>query len=81
VWNWAQNATLVRAGAVIAHIKRWHAEVQPHMHYPAILRCPGASESWLSPSYQQESCFFGFVIYYAEDGSLSLNKLWWNAVS
>lgn len=62
---------LARAGAVIARIKRWHAEVQPHMHYPVILRCTGASESWLSPSYQQESCFFGFVIYYAEDGSLS----------
>lgn len=62
---------LARAGAVIARIKRWHAEVQPHMHYPVILRCTGASESWLNPSYQQESCFFGFVIYYAEDGSLS----------
>ncbi|QGU87944.1 D-arabinono-1,4-lactone oxidase [Erwinia sorbitola] len=62
---------LARAGAVIARIKRWHAETQPHMHYPVILRCTGASESWLSPAYQQESCFFGFVIYYAEDGSLS----------
>lgn len=62
---------LARAGAVIARIKRWHAEVQPHMHYPVILRCTGASESWLNPAYQQESCFFGFVIYYAEDGSLS----------
>ena len=41
------------------------------MHYPVILRCTGASESWLSPLYQQPSCFFGFVVYYAEDGSLS----------
>lgn len=62
---------LARAGAVIERIKRWHADNQPHLHYPVILRCTGASESWLSPAWQQESCFFGFVVYYAEDGSLS----------
>ncbi|PLV55970.1 D-arabinono-1,4-lactone oxidase [Erwinia sp. B116] len=62
---------LERAPAVIERIKRWHADEQPHMHYPVILRCTGASESWLSPAYQQASCFFGFVVYYAEDGSLS----------
>lgn len=60
-----------RTAAVIAKIKAWHAETQPHMHYPIILRCTGASESWLSPAYGQEACFFGFVVYYAEDGSLS----------
>lgn len=62
---------LARAGAVIERIKRWHTENQPHLHYPVILRCTGASESWLSPAWQRESCFFGFVVYYAEDGSLS----------
>ncbi|CCG87626.1 D-arabinono-1,4-lactone oxidase [Erwinia piriflorinigrans] len=62
---------VARVGAVIERIKRWHQQTQPHMHYPVILRCTGASESWLSPSWQQESCFFGFVVYYAEDGSLS----------
>ena len=41
------------------------------MHYPVILRCTGASQSWLSPAWQQPSCYFGFVVYYAEDGSLS----------
>ena len=41
------------------------------MHYPVILRCTGASDSWLSPAYGQETCFFGFVVYYAEDGSLA----------
>ena len=62
---------LARAGRVVAAIKRWHAETRPHMHYPVILRATGASDSWLSPSYGQETCFFGFVVYYAEDGSLA----------
>ena len=62
---------LARAGEVVAAIKRWHAETRPHMHYPVILRATGASDSWLSPSYGTETCFFGFVVYYAEDGSLS----------
>lgn len=62
---------LDRAGAVIDKIKAWHAETQPRMHYPVILRCTGASEAWLSPSHGQETCYFGFVVYYSEDGSLS----------
>lgn len=62
---------LSRAGEVIAAIKRWHAETRPRMHYPVILRCTGASEAWLSPSRGEETCYFGFVVYYADDGSLS----------
>lgn len=62
---------LTRAGEVIRKIKAWHADTQPHMHYPIILRCTGPSSSWLSPAYQQDTCFFGFVVYYSEDGSLS----------
>ena len=62
---------LARAGALIKKIKQWHAETNPRMHYPVILRCTGPSEAWLSPSYGQETCYFGFVVYYAEDGSLS----------
>ena len=62
---------LARAGRVVAAIKRWHAETNPHMHYPVILRATGASDSWLSPAYGHDTCFFGFVVYYAEDGSLS----------
>ncbi|MGB9096753.1 D-arabinono-1,4-lactone oxidase [Erwinia sp.] len=62
---------LAKTGEVISKIKAWHAETQPHMHYPIILRCTGPSSSWLSPSYGQDTCFFGFVVYYAEDGSLS----------
>ncbi len=62
---------LAVAGGMIKRIKEWHAETQPRLHYPIILRCTGASESWLSPAHGQETCFFGFVVYYAEDGSLS----------
>jgi len=62
---------LARAAEVIGKIKRWYAEKHPHMHYPIILRCTGPSSAWLSPAYQQATCFFGFVVYYADDGSLS----------
>ncbi len=61
--------------AVISKIKRWYAENQPHMHYPIILRCTGASSAWLSPAWDRPTCFFGFVVYYADDGSLSQEGL------
>lgn len=62
---------LSRAPAVIARIKAWHSRSHPHMHYPIILRCTGPSQAWLSPAWQEPTCFFGFVVYYAADGSLS----------
>ncbi len=62
---------LQRAGRVINKIKQWHTDTNPHMHYPIILRCTGPSAAWLSPAYGENTCFFGFVVYYAEDGSLS----------
>ncbi|QKJ87715.1 L-gulono-1,4-lactone dehydrogenase [Paramixta manurensis] len=66
---------LARAAEVIGKIKRWYAENHPHMHYPIILRCTGPSSAWLSPASQQATCFFGFVVYYADDGSLSEDGL------
>ena len=60
---------------ILRKIKIWYAEKHPHMHYPIILRCTGASQAWLSPAYQQPTCFFGFVVYYADDGSLSQEGL------
>ena len=62
---------LALAGGMIKKIKDWHAETQPRMHYPVILRCTGPSDAWLSPSHGQDTCYFGFVVYYSEDGSLS----------
>jgi FAD/FMN-containing dehydrogenase len=62
---------LANAPAAIARIKAWYAKTHPHMHYPIILRCTGPSDAWLSPSWQTPTCYFGFVVYYAEDGSLS----------
>jgi FAD/FMN-containing dehydrogenase len=66
---------LAQTPQIIRHIKQWYAENQPHMHYPIILRCTGASDAWLSPAYHQETCYFGFVVYYADDGSLSQDGL------
>jgi FAD/FMN-containing dehydrogenase len=62
---------LDRAAEIISKLKCWYAQHRPHMHYPIILRCTGASSAWLSPAYQRPTCFFGFVVYYADDGSLS----------
>lgn len=62
---------LARAGEVVRAIEAWHATTRPHLHYPVILRCTGGSDSWLSPSYGTPTCYFGFVVYYAEDGSLA----------
>ena len=62
---------LARAGEVVALLKRWHADTRPRMHYPVILRCTGASNAWLSPAHGAATCYFGFVVYYADDGTLS----------
>ncbi|MDI9219826.1 D-arabinono-1,4-lactone oxidase [Pantoea sp. EA-12] len=66
---------LDKTPAIISKIKAWYAQNHPHMHYPIILRCTGASDAWLSPAYAQPTCFFGFVVYYADDGSLSQDGL------
>ncbi|WP_413734079.1 D-arabinono-1,4-lactone oxidase [Sodalis sp. RH21] len=62
---------LRRAGEMIRKIKTWYAATHPHMHYPIILRCTGPSSAWLSPAYGEATCFFGFVVYYGADGTLS----------
>jgi len=62
---------LAQAGEVVQAIKLWHIQTRPRMHYPVILRCTGPSDAWLSPSHGQDTCYFGFVVYYSEDGSLS----------
>lgn len=69
--NIEMGIPLSRAGAVIEKIKAWCDATHPHMHYPIILRCTGKSSAWLSPSWGEATCFFGFVVYYADDGSLS----------
>ncbi len=62
---------LDRVAEVVEAVRAWHAATAPRMHYPIILRCTGPSAAWLSPSHGQDTCYFGFVVYYAEDGSLS----------
>ena len=62
---------LTRAAAVIQRLQQWYASDRPRMHYPVILRCTGGSDAWLSPTQGTPTCYFGFVVYYAADGSLS----------
>ena len=63
------------AGTVIRQLRRWYHETQPRLHYPIILRCTGPSTAWLSPAHDQPVCYFGFVVYYAHDGSISADGL------
>ena len=62
---------LERAAAVVQELRDWYDRTNPHLHYPIILRATGPSRAWLSPSHGQDTLYFGFVVYYAEDGSLS----------
>lgn len=62
---------LDRAAAVVQELRDWYERTNPHLHYPIILRSTGPSRAWLSPSHGQDTLYFGFVVYYAEDGSLS----------
>jgi FAD/FMN-containing dehydrogenase len=49
----------------------WYQERQPNLHYPIIMRPTGPSDAWLSPAYQRDTCYYGLVIYQAEDGSFT----------
>jgi FAD/FMN-containing dehydrogenase len=62
---------LERAAIAIRRFRDWYRTNKSHMHYPVILRCTGASSAWLSPAFGQRTLFFGFVVYYADDGTLS----------
>jgi FAD/FMN-containing dehydrogenase len=62
---------LHRVGAVIGQLRNWHEENRPNLHYPIILRPTGPSVAWLSPARDEAVCYFGFVVYYAADRSIS----------
>lgn len=47
----------------------WYTTTKPGLHYPFILRSAGPSRAWLSPSFEQEVCFIGFLVYLAKDGT------------
>lgn len=55
----------------IQKLQSWHRSNRSHMHYPVIMRCSGPSTAWLSPAYDQTVCYFGFVVYQADDGSIT----------
>ncbi len=64
-----------RMGRVIHLLRTWYDENRPHLHYPIILRCTGPSAAWLSPARDEAVCYFGFVVYYAKDRSISAEGL------
>ncbi len=66
---------LEHAGTVIGRLRAWHDAVRPRLHYPIILRCTGPSSAWLSPAQGEPVCYFGFVVYYAQDGSIAQDGL------
>ncbi|WP_434447309.1 D-arabinono-1,4-lactone oxidase [Lentzea sp. E54] len=51
-------------------LRRWFDRRRPELHYPVIVRATGASGAWLSPAHGTPSCYYGFVVYRAVDGSL-----------
>jgi FAD/FMN-containing dehydrogenase len=66
---------LRRVEEAIDAIRAWHEVNRPPLHYPIIMRCTGASTAWLSPAYGEAVCYFGFVVYYAIDGTISQEGL------
>jgi FAD/FMN-containing dehydrogenase len=66
---------LRRAAEAIRVLDAWIAATHQHLHYPVILRVTGPSTAWLSPAQSQPVCWFGFVAYYAKDGSVSPEAL------
>ncbi|KAI9362520.1 FAD binding domain-containing protein [Zopfochytrium polystomum] len=61
---------LVNFKKAVAALKDWVAVHGHHrLHYPFIFRSTGASRAWLSPSYGQEVCYIGFLVYLAKDGT------------
>jgi hypothetical protein len=39
------------------------------LHYPFIFRCVGASDAWVSATAGVPTCFIGFLVYLAKDGT------------
>ena len=56
---------------VIEELRAWYKNNPSFMHYPVILRSTGPSNAWLSPAFGRETCYFGFVVYQAMDGSFA----------
>jgi len=50
-------------------LKTWYNTTSKRLHYPFIFRCTGPSEAWLSGSYGKGTCWIGFLVYLAADGT------------
>ncbi|KAL4496051.1 hypothetical protein ABPG72_015473 [Tetrahymena utriculariae] len=60
---------------VLHALRDWYRKSEHKPHYPFILRCTGASEAYLSGSYNRRVCWVGFLVYLAKDGSFIKGSL------
>ncbi|KAJ3269739.1 hypothetical protein HDV01_001082 [Terramyces sp. JEL0728] len=54
---------LDRLPELLQILKDFYESTDKSIHYPFILRTGGSSPSWLSPSYNQQVCYVGFLAY------------------
>ncbi|KAL0491288.1 L-gulonolactone oxidase [Acrasis kona] len=50
-------------------LKKWYQTTSKRLHYPFIFRCTGPSKAWLSGSFGRGTCWIGFLVYLAADGT------------
>lgn len=72
--NCEVGVPLAAVPQVQAELTALYGTGQHQLHYPIIMRPTGPSDAWLSPGYKRDTCYYGFVIYRAEDGSFPANS-------
>lgn len=58
---------LVHLSAALSKLRIYYRQSGNDMHYPFILRATGASDAWMSPAYNRQVCYIGFLVYLSEE--------------
>jgi hypothetical protein len=69
--NCEVGVPLADTGEALTRLRTWYRRTVPPLDYPIILRATGPSSAWLSPAHDRATCYFGFVVYQARDGSFA----------
>ncbi|WP_432557565.1 D-arabinono-1,4-lactone oxidase [Granulicoccus sp. GXG6511] len=69
--NMEVGVPLDRFRAAADDLRRVLANSAYRLHYPVILRPTGPTNAWLAAAYDRPTCWFGFVVYQREDGSVA----------
>ncbi len=69
--NCEVGVPLVPISGILEEIRSSLHRQRQTLHYPIILRVTGPSKAWLSPAFARKTCYLGFVIYRARDGTFS----------